>query len=88
MGNTIDRLRRFVEDFFFGIAFFEIEQTARHEKLSRQDLFMLLTFGDFLGIPLLTPYYSLRILPYTLPAIESWKKRMLRERDLTEVKSF
>jgi len=88
MGNTIDRLRRFLEDFFFGITFFEIEQTARHEKLSRRDLFLLLTFGDLLGIPLLPPYYSLRILPYTFPAIESWKKRMLRERDLTELKSL
>jgi hypothetical protein len=36
----------------------------------------------------LPPFYSLRILPYVLPALDSWKRRMLREQDLTEVKSF
>jgi hypothetical protein len=36
----------------------------------------------------LPPFYSLRFLPYVLPALDSWKRRMLREHDLTEVKSL
>lgn len=88
MGERFDRLKKFLHDFFVGMAFFEIEQTARHEKLARYDLFMLLTFGDLLGVPLLPSFYSLRILPYVLPALDSWKRRMLREQDLTEVKSL
>lgn len=88
MGERFDRLKKILHDFFVGMAYFEIEQTARHEKLSRHDLFMLLTFGDLLGVPLLPPFYSLRFLPYVLPALDSWKRRMLREHDLTEVKSL
>ena len=86
MGERFDRLKNFLHDFFVGMAYFEIEQTARHEKLARHDLFILLTFGNLLGVPLLPPFYSLRILPYALPAFDSWKRRMLREKDLTEVK--
>lgn len=88
MGERFERLKKFLQDFFVGMAYFEIEQTARHEKLARHDLFILLNFGDLLGVPLLPPFYSLRILPYVLPALDSWKRRMLREKDLTEVKSL
>jgi hypothetical protein len=88
MGEGFDRLKKFLRDFFVGMAYVEIEQTARQEKLARHDLFILLNFGDLLGVPLLPPFYSLRILPYVLPALDSWKRRMLREKDLTEVKSL
>jgi hypothetical protein len=88
MGKKIERLGRFFKDFFVGIAYFEIEQTVRQEKGSRQNLFLLLTFGDLLGVPVFSPYYSLRMLPHIYPALDSWKKGMLRERDLTEVKSL
>jgi hypothetical protein len=88
MGKRIESLGKFLKDFFAGIAYLEIEQTVRQEKNSRQSLFLLFTFGDLLGVPVFPPYYSLRILPYVFPALDSWKKRMLRERDLTEVKSL
>jgi hypothetical protein len=88
MGERLERFKKFLQDFFVGVAYFEIEQTARHEKLARHDLFTVVTFGDLLGVPLLPPFYSLRILPYVLPALDSWKRRMLREKDLTEIKSL
>jgi hypothetical protein len=88
MGDKMDRLARFLKDFFIGISYFEIAQTVRQERHSRQDLFMVLAFGDLLGVPIFPPYFSLRVLPYVLPTIDSWKKGMLRERDLTEVKSL
>ena len=47
-------------------------------------LFMAITVGDMIGVPILPPYYSLRLLPYVTPNIESWKKRVLRERDLAD----
>jgi len=37
-----------------------------------------------LGLPLLPPYYSMRLLPYILPSIEKWKRSILREKDLTD----
>ena len=43
------------------------------------------TLGDLVGVPILPPYYSLRLLPYVVPEINSWKRRLLRERDITDL---
>jgi hypothetical protein len=37
-----------------------------------------------IGLPVLPPYYSLRLLPYVVPNVSTWKRRVLRERELTE----
>jgi hypothetical protein len=55
---------------------------ARHEE---ERLFTLIVYGDFLGIPILPPYYSLRLLPFLVPAYENWRRSMLRERDFTDL---
>jgi len=88
MANRIDRIRKFFQEFFFGATYFELEQTARHEKIARLDVILLFSFGDLLGVPVFPPYHSLRLLPYLYPALDSWKKRMLKERDLTEIASL
>jgi hypothetical protein len=56
----------------------------RRDRESLDCLFMLMVFGDLLGLPLLPPYYSMRLLPYILPSIEKWKRSILREKDLTD----
>jgi len=88
MASSLDRLKRVLRDFFFGAAYLEFEQAARQEKLARLDLLLLFSFGDVLGVPVFPPYHSLRLLPYFFPALDSWKKRILKERDLTEIKSL
>jgi hypothetical protein len=50
-----------------------------------EHLFILIVFGDFLGIPILPPYYTLRLLPFVVPQISGWRRSMLRERDLTDL---
>jgi hypothetical protein len=50
-----------------------------------EHLFVLIVFGDILGIPIIPPYYTLRLLPYIVPAVSNWKRRMLREKDLTDL---
>lgn len=59
----------------------ELDKT-RNEK---ERLFTLIVYGDLLGIPILPPYYTLRLLPYVVPTLESWRRGMLRERDFTEI---
>ncbi len=54
-------------------------------KMNMEHFFMLITVGDMIGMPLLPPYYTLKILPYMVPNIKSWKMRMLRERDFTDI---
>jgi hypothetical protein len=51
---------------------------------SLEHLFVLISFGDLLGVPILPPYYSLRLLPFVVPLINNWKRRMLRERDVID----
>jgi hypothetical protein len=47
-----------------------------------QRLVMVGVFGDMLGVPVLPPYYALRLLPFVVPEIEAWKREVLREREL------
>ena len=53
----------------------------RHEL---ETLFILATYGDMIGVPVMPPYYSLRLLPYVVPQIATWKRSLLRERDAFE----
>ncbi len=68
----------------YGMAGHDMSRYALKTRGSMEHLFILITMGDMLGIPILPPYYSLRLLPYVVPQISTWKRRMLRERDLTD----
>ncbi len=59
-------------------------QQALELRASMETLFMLVTFGDLIGIPILPPYYGLRLLPYVFPGVQTWKRRVLRERAFGE----
>ncbi|RME47163.1 MAG: hypothetical protein D6796_08025 [Caldilineae bacterium] len=71
--------------FLYGMTYFEMEKTLRRERADMEHLFVLISFGDLLGLPILPPYYSLRLLPFIVPTIHSWRRRMLREKDLTDL---
>jgi hypothetical protein len=53
-------------------------------RATTEALFLLATFGDMIGVPILPPYYNLRLLPFAVPNITSWKRRLLREREFTD----
>ena len=76
---------RVFKDIVYGMSSHEMTRHAVRTRASMEHLFILITMGDLLGIPILPPYYSLRLLPYVTPQIAAWKRRMLRERDVTDV---
>lgn len=78
------RWGRSAKDFLYGMAGHDMTRYALKTRGSMEHLFILITMGDLLGVPILPPYYSLRLLPYVVPQISTWKRRMLRERDLTD----
>ena len=85
--QKISGLKKFglgVRDFLYGMAGHDMTRFALKTRGSMEHLFILITTGDLLGVPILPPYYSLRLLPYVVPQIATWKRRMLRERDLTD----
>jgi len=82
--SGLKRLGRSVRDLLYGMAGHDMTRFALKTRGSMEHLFILITMGDLLGVPILPPYYSLRLLPYVVPQISTWKRRMLRERDLTD----
>ncbi len=66
----------------------EMDLELRKERGNLDQLFMLVVFGDLVGLPLLPPYYSMRLLPYIIPSLEKWKRSLLREKDLTDLVSM
>ncbi len=68
----------------YGMAAHDMTRYAMRSRASMEHLFILTTMGDLLGVPILPPYYSLRLLPYVVPQVSTWKRRMLREKDLTD----
>ena len=69
----------------YGMASHGNVTAALRTRMHLEHLFMFITLGDMLGIPVLPPYYSLRILPYVVPEISTWKRRVLREREFSDV---
>jgi len=76
--------RQKLNEFLFGMVGLELAEHALEMRASVESLFMMATVGDMLGLPVLPPYYSLRLLPYVTPHINTWKRRVLREREFTD----
>lgn len=79
---------RAAREFLYGMIGYEFEQHALDIRSSMETLFMAITFGDMLGLPIIPPYYSLRLLPYVVPSIKSWKRRVSREREFADDHEF
>jgi hypothetical protein len=69
----------------YGMALHDMVRNVQRSRASMEHLFILITMGDLVGVPILPPYYSLRLLPYVVPEINAWKRRLLRERDITDL---
>lgn len=64
---------------------YEFVISARRQRAYLERIFVLSLFGDLLGVPVMPPYYSLRLLPFIVPSINRWRHSMLRERDLADM---
>ena len=82
--NPLSKLFNTAREVMYGMASHDMSRHALRTRASMEHLFILITMGDLLGVPILPPYYSLRLLPYVVPQISTWKRRMLRERDITD----
>jgi hypothetical protein len=85
--KTLNKIRKTLNEIFYGMTLYELELEFRKEKGNINNLFMLVVFGDLVGLPILPPHYSMRLLPYVVPQIKTWKRGALREKDLTDIVS-
>ena len=83
-----DRLRELARAFgqvIYGMTIHDMVRELNKARGSLEHLFILTVFGDLLGVPILPPYYSLRLLPYIFPTLDTWRRSMLREKDFTDL---
>jgi hypothetical protein len=73
-----------LREFLYGMLAYEHVEQARDMRGSMENLFLAVIFGDMVGLPVLPPYYALRLLPHTMGALPGWKRRVLRERQFGE----
>ena len=79
------RLIQAGRDVLYGATVYEMVRDLKKERAQREHLFIVIVFGDLIGIPILPPYYTLRLLPYALDGLPGWKRALLRERDITDL---
>jgi hypothetical protein len=63
---------------------YEFVRHAMESRAQLETIFMVVTVGDMIGLPVIPPYYSLRLLPYVTPQVATWRRRVLREREFHE----
>ncbi|GAB4470812.1 MAG: hypothetical protein Kow0088_04020 [Anaerolineales bacterium] len=69
----------------YGATIYEMVRDLEKERANLERLFVLIVFGDLFGLPVLPPYYTLRLLPNILPYLPGLQRSILRERDLTDL---
>ncbi|HWP34720.1 MAG TPA: hypothetical protein VNM66_03910 [Thermodesulfobacteriota bacterium] len=84
----LSRWREALAGFAYGLTGYEFARHARAMRGELEALFMLLTVGELAGVPVLPPYYALRLLPHLLPAVEGWKRRVARPREIWEREEY
>jgi len=84
MLSRIDDFRKLLAGVWFGMSLHETVRMYNRMRGNMDHLFMLVTFGDLVGMPIIPPYYTLRLLPFLVPSLQNWKRRLLREKDLID----
>ncbi len=76
--------RRALREFLFGATTFEFYRELKLMSRRYNDAIYLIMLGEMLGIPFLSNYYSLRLLPYILVDLNRFKREAMREKELLE----
>lgn len=74
-----------IREVFYGMTVYDWVRELDKVRNEHNRLFTLMVFGDLIGVPILPPYYTLRLIPFIVPNFEAWQRSMLRERDLTDL---
>jgi len=69
----------------YGATVWEMVREVEKQRGQREKLFILLVFGDLLGVPVLPSFYTLRLLPYVSLSFDGWRMSLSRPRDLTDL---
>jgi hypothetical protein len=84
LGNCWEAAKQFV----YGLTGHEFARHALEMRHEMEAVFMVVTMGDLLGVPILPPIYALRLLPYVVPEIATWKRKMARRKEFWEKEEY
>ncbi|MFQ5868164.1 MAG: hypothetical protein ACE5IT_09285 [bacterium] len=76
--KILPTIQGFLEDHFKMSA----TSIIRKEAFDTNDNFIILLFGDLLGIPNPVSYYTLELLPYLAEELEGWERRMQNRKSI------
>jgi hypothetical protein len=79
---------RTLQQVFYGATGYEFERQAARIRGDLENLFLFMIIGETIGVPILPPYYALRLVPYVLEVLPMWQRRVLRERHPLENEEF
>lgn len=77
-----------VKDFIYGMTGYQFVHHAQEMKRESESLFLLVTLGDLVGVPIMPPVYTLRLLPYVAPKIAAWKRQLARRKEFWEKEEY
>jgi hypothetical protein len=78
----LSKINKSLKYFCEGVFKVPASNIIRKEAFDANDNFILLLFGDLLGIPNPVSYYTLELLPYLVEELESWEKRMQNRKSI------
>jgi hypothetical protein len=79
---------RLIGEIFYGATGYEFERQAARLRGDLENLFLFMIVGETIGVPILPPYYALRLVPYVVDVLPHWKRRVLRERHPLDSEEF
>lgn len=88
LGTRVAALRETLAKFVYGMTGYEFARHAVEMRHQLETVFMIVTMGDLIGIPLMPPIYSLRLMPYVVPEIATWKRKMARRKEFWEKEEY
>lgn len=78
------RLGAILKDVLYGMFLHEHVVAQRKAARRIEQLLFLVTMGDIVGIPIIPPYYALRLMAHYSLDLDTWKRFVIRERDFTD----
>jgi hypothetical protein len=88
LGERLARARAALAQFMYGLTGHEFARHALEMRHQMEAVFMVVTMGDLIGVPVLPPIYSLRLLPYVVPQVAAWKRQMARRKEFWEHEEY
>ncbi|PYM96878.1 MAG: hypothetical protein DME04_00270 [Candidatus Rokuibacteriota bacterium] len=88
VSERVAGVREALSKFLYGMTGYEFARHALEMRHEMEAVFMVVTMGDLIGVPVLPPVYSLRLLPYLVPEVATWKRNMARRKDFWEKEEY